>query len=116
MALEAAAAICHDPQKADVWSQAIIYFCIVLVRFPWKSPDGSNEAFALFAAMESMTMALALPNLPSRATSTNSVTQVNFTIIDDDEDKQKVAEKVLRPWGLLRQLPSERCHQCNAHH
>lgn len=107
MAPEAAAAICHDPQKADVWSLAIIYCCMVLGRFPWRSPDRSNEAFTLFAATKSPKTPLAPSNPPSRASSTNSVTVINVSIIENGDDSQKITEKVLGPWGLLRQLPIE---------
>ena len=106
MAPEAAAAMPHDPQKADVWSLAIIYACMVLGRFPWKSADRASETFALFAAMELPKTQL-LPDPPSRASSTNSVTVINVSITSDCNDKQKVTEKVLGPWGLLRQLPCE---------
>ncbi|KAG7092339.1 hypothetical protein E1B28_008700 [Marasmius oreades] len=33
----------YDPRKADVWSVAIIFLCMVLRRFPWKCPDGKND-------------------------------------------------------------------------
>ena len=108
MSPEAAAALPHDPQKADVWSLAIIYACMILRRFPWRSPSRANEAFALFAAMESPKTQLA-PNPPRRASSTNSVTVINVSITGnaDDKDGQNVTEKVLGSWGLLRLLPAE---------
>lgn len=108
MSPEAAAAMPHDPQKADVWSLAIIYACMILRRFPWRSPSRSNEAFALFAAMESpKTRPTSDP--PSRASSTDSVTLINVSIASDGDDKaeQSVTEKVLGSWGLLRSLPLE---------
>ena len=95
----------YDPQKVDVWSLAIVYCCMVLSRFPWKSPDRSNEAFALFAAMDPKTPAQSGP--PSRTSSTGSITVINVSIVDNIEEKTKVTEKVLGPWGLLRLLPSE---------
>lgn len=108
MSPEAAAALPHDPQKADVWSLAIIYACMVLRRFPWRSPSRANEAFALFAAMESPKTQLA-PDPPSRASSTKSVTVINVSISGNADDKngQNVTEKMLGSWGLLRLLPVE---------
>jgi hypothetical protein len=81
---------------------------MILRRFPWRSPSRANEAFALFAAMESPKTLLA-PSPPSRASSTNSVTVINVSITGnaDDKDGQNFTEKVLGPWGLLRQLPVE---------
>jgi serine/threonine protein kinase len=107
MAPEIPANHAYDPQKADVWSLAIIYCCMILGRFPWKSPDRSNESFCLFAAMESPKTQLSPPNPLSRASSTSSVTVINVIIPDDAEAKQGITEKVLGPWGLLRQLPAE---------
>ncbi|KAI3610548.1 nitrogen permease reactivator protein [Moniliophthora roreri] len=34
----------YDPRKADVWSVAIIFLCMVLRRFPWKCPDKKGDA------------------------------------------------------------------------
>ncbi|KAJ3852696.1 kinase-like domain-containing protein [Lentinula lateritia] len=34
----------YDPRKTDVWSVAVIFLCMVLRRFPWKSPDVKNDA------------------------------------------------------------------------
>ncbi|KAL0569894.1 serine/threonine protein kinase [Marasmius crinis-equi] len=33
----------YDPRKADVWSCAIIFLCMILRRFPWKCPDAKND-------------------------------------------------------------------------
>ncbi|KAL0071507.1 serine/threonine protein kinase [Marasmius tenuissimus] len=33
----------YDPRKADVWSVAIIFLCMVLRRFPWKCPDAKSD-------------------------------------------------------------------------
>jgi serine/threonine protein kinase len=108
MSPEAAAALPHDPQKADVWSLAIIYACMILRRFPWRTPSRSNEAFALFVAMECPKTRLA-PNPPSRASSAESVTVINISITGegDVKDGGNVTEKVLGSWGLLRLLPVE---------
>ena len=38
----------YDAQKADVWSLAIMYCCMILGRFPWKVAARSDEAFRLF--------------------------------------------------------------------
>ena len=29
----------YDPRKADVWSLAILFICMLLRRFPWKVSD-----------------------------------------------------------------------------
>ncbi|KAH3902381.1 related to Serine/threonine-protein kinase HRK1 [Saccharomycodes ludwigii] len=38
----------YDPQPVDIWSMGIIYCCMVLKRFPWKSPSRSDKNFHLF--------------------------------------------------------------------
>ena len=92
----------YDPQKADVWSLAIVYCCMVLRRFPWKSPDCSNEAFALFGKAQ-----LSPPALSVKANTMNSVTVINVHIPEIDDQSIKVSQKILGPWSLLRLLPPE---------
>ncbi|SCV02555.1 LAME_0H02718g1_1 [Lachancea meyersii CBS 8951] len=38
----------YDPQCVDVWSIGIIYCCMMLKRFPWKTPKDTDENFRLF--------------------------------------------------------------------
>lgn len=38
----------YDPTKVDVWSLAIIYCCMILRRFPWKSPTHTDANFKTF--------------------------------------------------------------------
>ncbi|SCU82521.1 LADA_0C05974g1_1 [Lachancea dasiensis] len=40
---------CYNPQPVDIWSIGIIYCCMMLKRFPWKSPKQSDENFRLFS-------------------------------------------------------------------
>jgi serine/threonine protein kinase len=41
----------YDPRKADVWSLAIIFLCMILRRFPWKIPDPATDpSFKAFVA------------------------------------------------------------------
>jgi len=42
--------IAYDPRKADVWSVAIIFMCMILRRFPWKIPDAKDVSFRAFVA------------------------------------------------------------------
>jgi len=44
LAPEVLSAESYDPRKADVWSVAIIFMCMVLRRFPWKIPDAKTDA------------------------------------------------------------------------
>ncbi|CDK25128.1 unnamed protein product [Kuraishia capsulata CBS 1993] len=39
----------YDPRPCDIWSIAIIYCCMILVRFPWKAPKMSDASFKAFA-------------------------------------------------------------------
>jgi serine/threonine protein kinase len=43
----------YDPRLVDVWLVAIIYFCMVLKRFPWKVPKLTDASYRLFAELES---------------------------------------------------------------
>lgn len=38
----------YDPRLADVWSLAIIYYCMTLRRFPWKAPRKQYNSYRLF--------------------------------------------------------------------
>ncbi|AQZ11539.1 RTK1 (YDL025C) [Zygosaccharomyces parabailii] len=38
----------YDPRPADVWSIAIMYYCMVLRRFPWKAPRQTYNSFRMF--------------------------------------------------------------------
>ncbi|CUS20356.1 LAQU0S01e04786g1_1 [Lachancea quebecensis] len=38
----------YDPQFVDIWSIGIIYCCMMLKRFPWKTPKESDDNFRLF--------------------------------------------------------------------
>ncbi|CCD22817.1 putative serine/threonine protein kinase RTK1 NDAI_0A06630 [Naumovozyma dairenensis CBS 421] len=38
----------YDPRPVDVWSLAIMYYCMILRRFPWKAPRKSFNSFRLF--------------------------------------------------------------------
>ncbi|SCU79668.1 LAFA_0B04786g1_1 [Lachancea sp. 'fantastica'] len=38
----------YDPTCVDIWSIGIIYCCMMLKRFPWKTPKDSDENFRLF--------------------------------------------------------------------
>jgi serine/threonine protein kinase len=73
----------YDPQRADIWSLAIMYCCMVLGRFPWKVAASSDEAFSLFTTSQKISISL------------------------DRDAHKKELEHVLGPWRLLRLLPSE---------
>ncbi|AMD19100.1 HBR199Wp [Eremothecium sinecaudum] len=40
--------IYYDPRPLDVWSIAIMYYCMVVKRFPWKKPREDVSSFKLF--------------------------------------------------------------------
>ena len=45
----------YDPQPTDIWSLAIIYACMVLRRFPWRSPRPTDSAYKLFISPPNIT-------------------------------------------------------------
>ncbi|KAJ3866454.1 other/HAL protein kinase [Lentinula novae-zelandiae] len=63
----------YDPRKTDVWSVAVIFLCMVLRRFPWKSPDVKNDAS--FRAFVNAHPDLSVPKTtkPKALTSTSQV-------------------------------------------
>lgn len=45
----------YDPRPVDVWSAAIVFCCMLMRKFPWKSPRMSDNSFKQFAnGMEAM--------------------------------------------------------------
>ncbi|SCV01961.1 LAMI_0G14884g1_1 [Lachancea mirantina] len=38
----------YDPRPVDVWSIAIMFYCMSLRRFPWKAPRDKYQSFKLF--------------------------------------------------------------------
>lgn len=39
----------YDPRPVDVWSIAVMFYCMTLRRFPWKKPSEDVVSFKLFA-------------------------------------------------------------------
>lgn len=39
----------YDSSSVDIWSLAIIYCCMYLKRFPWKSPKMTDSSFKLYS-------------------------------------------------------------------
>lgn len=88
----------YSPAPADIWSCAIIFCCMWLRRFPWKSPRLSDNSFKQFAAsdttMEDVNTPVRLENVP---TQNNGPSGANG-------DPQPI---IRGPWRLLRLLPRE---------
>lgn len=40
----------YDPRPVDVWSAAIVFCCMLMRKFPWKSPRMSDSSYKQFAA------------------------------------------------------------------
>lgn len=40
----------YDPRPVDVWSAAIVFCCMLMRKFPWKSPRLSDNSYKQFAA------------------------------------------------------------------
>lgn len=38
----------YDPRPVDIWGIAIIYYCMIMRKFPWKAPRKNFNAFRLF--------------------------------------------------------------------
>lgn len=38
-----------DPRLMDIWSIAIIYCCMTIKKFPWKTPQQSDQSFQLYS-------------------------------------------------------------------
>lgn len=90
---ETCTSIRYSPEPADIWSCAIIFCCMWLRRFPWKSPRLSDNSFKQFAAPDSTIEAPA--QLESVLTNPQSA---------EAGDPQ---QNIRGPWRLLRLLPRE---------
>jgi serine/threonine protein kinase len=115
----------YDAQKADVWSLAILYCCMILRRLPWKAAALSDEAFKLFTTMKGRNMhaergmgrrsteplplqALnAAAVVPSDLVAANKDTVSKTNVNPDGAAETEDTECVMEPCWLLRQLPSE---------
>ena len=115
----------HDPQRADVWSLAIIYCSMILCRFPWKAANLSDENFKLFAAIQGpetqekskAQKLFARPSPCHKLQKTMSevyelkVVNTDTTFTNDANtngvEEKNLTEIVLGPWRLLRHIPDE---------
>lgn len=107
----------YDPQKADVWSLAIMYCCMILGRFPWKAPALYDEAFRAFATARSRnshaergmgrrsTEPPLLQASNSEARNTDTLSMININ--PDEAANTEATEIDSEPCRLLRQLPIE---------
>ncbi|KAK9367807.1 kinase-like domain-containing protein [Lipomyces kononenkoae] len=91
LAPEVCSELKYDPQPADIWSVAIIFCCMLLRRFPWKSPRKSDNSFRLFSSPPADPEH---PEVPSKPTGLNP-------------DGSTPAPVIRGPWRLLRLLPHE---------
>ncbi|KAI7864694.1 kinase-like domain-containing protein [Spinellus fusiger] len=48
----------YDPQLSDVWSCAIIFICMTIRRFPWRTPRSRDPSFKAFATQPQNAMRL----------------------------------------------------------
>jgi serine/threonine protein kinase len=114
----------YDAQKADVWSFAIMYCCMILGRFPWKVAALYDEAFKLFATTKrpnfhaergmgrrstepaSLQASNNVAATPCDSVAENMDTVSMMNISFDKAADANGAERVLEPCRLLRQLPS----------
>lgn len=107
----------YNPKAADIWSLAIIYYCMVMRKFPWMVAQYSNNAFARFASWQSLQsrtdQVLSDLTVESRETitftaqkvATKSSASIICTIIEtkDGHDKAKTARGRPEAWGGLSQ-------------
>ncbi|KAI8342401.1 kinase-like domain-containing protein [Chlamydoabsidia padenii] len=56
----------YDPCMADIWSCAIIFVCMTIRRFPWRTPRPSDPSFLAFSTQPQQTFRL-LKLLPREA-------------------------------------------------
>ncbi|KJA21268.1 hypothetical protein HYPSUDRAFT_140817 [Hypholoma sublateritium FD-334 SS-4] len=96
----------YDPRKTDVWSLGVIFICMVLRRFPWKTPDPKTDpSFKVFVA--------AHPDLSVRPPSKPA--ELNGTVATSSEVTPTVAVPEpappavtpTEPESIFRLLPRE---------
>ncbi|BFZ58497.1 Nitrogen permease reactivator protein [Savitreella phatthalungensis] len=87
----------YSPEPADIWSCAIIFCCMWLRRFPWKSPRLSDNSFKSFATNDPRSdERCRMPALAQASTETQQTANA--------ADQQN---PLRGPWRLLRLLPRE---------
>ncbi|CCG81229.1 Serine/threonine-protein kinase oca2 [Taphrina deformans PYCC 5710] len=87
----------YSPAPADIWSCAIIYCCMWLKRFPWKSPRMSDNSFKQFAA-------------PDNSAELSNQQHLETAPTQGQQQQPPPGEpqvQIRGPWRLLRLLPRE---------
>ncbi|VVT53167.1 uncharacterized protein SAPINGB_P003437 [Magnusiomyces paraingens] len=113
----------YDPRPVDVWSAAIVFCCMLMRKFPWKSPRLSDNSYKQFAAgMDAMKkeeelreaerkrreadptgVTLPLPGMPKSGLLVDSGSP-------DDDPSAAHRASTYGPNRLLKNLPPETHH------
>jgi serine/threonine protein kinase len=87
----------YSPEPADIWSCAVIFCCMCLRRFPWKSPRLSDNSYKSFAMPDPLSEEKCKPEALRQAPTEHQVPASSGN-----------PQPIIRgPWRLLRLLPRE---------
>lgn len=95
----------YEPQRADIWSLAIIYFSMTMRRFPWKVPCQTDDFFSLFTKIPNVDESGydELRQLEDGSLSTHPPDEVRSS----SSRNAILWGQIYGPWRLLRMLPAE---------
>ncbi|KAI9489645.1 kinase-like domain-containing protein [Zychaea mexicana] len=80
----------YDPRQSDVWSCAIIFFCMIIARFPWRVARPCDRAFRAFATNHNQQQFRMLKLLPREAR------PIMASLLDLDPSRRPTLKQVLQ--------------------
>ncbi|KAI8983527.1 kinase-like domain-containing protein [Pilobolus umbonatus] len=102
----------YDPRLADVWSCGIIFVCMTIRRFPWRSPSSHDPAFKAFLTDHNQQKFRLLKLLPKESRS------VMTSILEIDPKHRYSIRKILSDSWMQNMdvcsIENEGCH--HVHH
>ncbi|KAF5103227.1 hypothetical protein D0Z03_000271 [Geotrichum reessii] len=111
LAPEVVTNLVYDPRPADIWSAAIVFCCMLMRKFPWKSPRQSDNSFKQFSAgMDQPSSTPAAKSTSPASTLTGSVGGVVGKIplpASGVPSHQQTVAAQTGPSRLLKSLPEE---------
>ncbi|KAF5092571.1 hypothetical protein D0Z00_004516 [Geotrichum galactomycetum] len=102
LAPEVVTNLVYDPRPADIWSAAIVFCCMLMRKFPWKSPRQSDNSFKQFSA--GMEKPATKPTSPtSMVMGSSSSGKIALPAAGSPSHQQALSG----PTRLLKSLPQE---------
>ena len=114
LAPEVISNINYESRPTDIWSAAIVFCCMLMRKFPWKSPRQSDHSFKLFSAQEdnSETQQNGTSDGANNHNNNNNNNKSNSTNIstssnNGNSDSSRRRNTQSGPQRLLKNLPED---------